>query len=113
MARVGKGTEVDAETVQMLQTLPADLQARGWMLLVAETRVIESVNGFQVRAVYSRPFVEGIDKERGSSAIYDQRTRQQIFRISTLKDQSLSWDVARQDGIRRMREVDAKYRRRR
>ncbi len=113
MARVGRGTEVDAETVQMLQELPTDLQVRGWTVVVAETRVIESVNGFQFRAVYSRPFVDAIDKERGSSATYDPRTRQHIVRVSTLKDQSPSWHDAHQDAIQRMREADAKRRRRR
>ncbi len=115
MARVGRGTEGDAETVQLLQMLPADLQARGWMLLVAETRGIESVNGFQFRAVYSRPFDTFLDTDygSGSGAIYDKTTRQRVVRISTLKDRSLSWQDAHQDGIRRMREADAKRHRRR
>ncbi len=113
MARVGKGTEVDAETVQMLQSFPADLRERGWALVIAESRVMGSVDGPRYRAVYVRPFVDRLDLERGSAATYDPQTRQRIFRVSTLNDQSASWHDARQDAIRRMREAEAKYRRKR
>ncbi len=113
MARVGRGTEGDAETVQMLQELPADLQARGWTVVVAETRMVQSTNRVQYRAIYSRPFDERLDTEAFTSAAYDPRTRQHIVRVSTLKDQSPSWHDAHQDAIQRMREADARRRRRR
>ena len=103
---------MQARTVQMLQTLPDDLVERGWQLSEAESELLT----WEIprhKAVYVRPFDDRLDFEALHSAVYDKVTRQQIVRVSTLSDQSASWDEARQDAIRRMRETDAKRRRRR
>ncbi len=106
---------MDAETVQLLQELPADLRERGWHLSAAESAESEVLPWESVRykAVYSRPFDSRLDTEAIQSAAYDPRTRQHVVRVSTLKDCSPSWHDAHQDAIQRMREADARRRRRR
>ena len=93
-----------ARTVQLLQTLPPDLRERGWTVLVPST------DGPRYRAVYVRPFVDHLDRLDMSWPLYDKRTRRQILRISTHQDRSPTWEDARQDAIRRVREVDARVR---
>ncbi len=113
MARVGRGTVVDADAAQLLQDLPDDLLERGWAVVVTDSRVIQSADGPRYRVVYSRPFDDRLDTEAIQSAAYDPRTRQHVVRVSTLKDCSPSWHDAHQDAIQRMREADARRRRRR
>ena len=108
-----EGDTLTAQTVELLQTLPTDLVERGWQLVVAESRVVQSADGPRYRAVYSRPFDDRLDREQPQAAVYDYRTRLRIVRVSTLRDHSPSWQDARQDAIRRMREADAKRRRKR
>jgi len=103
---------MDAETVQLLQELPDDLRERGWCLSVSESRALKGESP-RFAAVYSRPVDGRLDLENFHLATYDKRTRQQVVRISTLKDASSSWHDAQQDGIRRMRAADAKRRRKR
>ena len=110
---VGRGGDTtNATTVQLLQDLPADLRERGWQLSEVESRVIPSANGPCYRSIYVRPFDGRLDLQVLHSAAFDPHTRQRIMRISTLKDCSPSWHAARRDAIRRMREADAKRRRR-
>ena len=104
---------MQARTVQMLQTLPPDLVGRGWQLVVAESGVLQWVDGPRYRAVYVRPVDSRLDLQLFHSATFDPHTRQHIVRVSTLKDQSPSWQHARRDAIRRMREADARRRRKR
>ena len=104
---------MQARTVQMLQTLPPDLVERGWQLVVAESGVLQWVDGPRYRAVYSRPFDDRLDREQPQAAVYDYRTRLRIVRVSTLKYHSPSWQHARRDAIRRLREADARRRRKR
>ncbi len=103
---------MQARTVRMLQTLPPDLVERSWQLAVSESRLVTGETP-RYTAVYVRPFEGRLDHENPSSATFDPRTRQQVVRVSTLKDYSPSWHAARRDAIRRMRAADAKRRRRR
>ncbi len=103
---------MQARTVQMLQTLPPDLVERGWQLSVSESEVLTWETP-RYKAVYVRPFDDRLDRENPSSATFDPRTRQQVVRVSTLKDYSPSWHAAHRDAIRRMREADARRRRKR
>jgi len=103
---------MQARTLQMLQALPPDLVERGWCLSVSESAVLSGEIP-RHKAVYVRPFDGRLDLDAVHTAVYDHRTRQQIVRVSTLKDGSPSWHDAQQDGIRRMRAADAKRRRKR
>ncbi len=100
---------MDEATVQRLQDLPADLRERGWQLSLVESAVEGRTPPWH-RAVYSRLFVDRLDRHDRSWPVYDKRTRRQILRISTHQDRNPTWEDARQDAIRRMREVDARVR---
>ncbi len=103
---------MDAESVQMLRTLPDDLRERGWQMSEAESELLT----WEIprhRAVYVRPVDGRLDIHSPHAVAYDKVTRQQIVRVSTLSDQSASWHDARRDAIRRMRDADARRRRKR
>jgi len=101
---------IDHDTVQLLQELPDDLRERGWRLSVSESRALKGESP-RYAAVYSRPVDGRLDLENLHLATYDKQTRQQIVRVSTYQDHSPTWEAAHRDGIRRMREADAKRRR--
>lgn len=82
---------IDDATVQLLQDLPADLLERGWQLSVSESEVLTWETP-RHKAVYSRPFVDRLDRLGMSWPVYDKRTRQQIVRISTHQDRSPTWE---------------------
>jgi len=104
---------MDAETVQLLEELPDDLRERGWQLSRADSGVEgRTMPTPWYRAVFVRPFVDHLDTPGTSWPVYDKRTRHRIVRISTYQDRSPTWEAARLDAIRRMREADARYRRR-
>lgn len=102
---------MDPETVQMLQRLPDDLRARAWMWVASDSGALTRLGETWHKAVYVRPFDDGVDKQVYSGAVYDRVTRQHIMRVSTLNDRSASWHDTRRDAIRRMRDIDAKRRR--
>jgi len=100
---------MDAETELLLRTLPDDLRERGWQL--AESARIDSEPP-RYKAIYVRAVDGRLDRGDASTSVYDRQTRQAVVRVSTLNDQSLTWHATREDAIRRMREADAKRRRR-
>ncbi len=108
--RAGVGrvrSTIDDDTIRLLGELPADLLERGWVLSPSEVWVAKATPWH--RAIYVRPYDDHRDDQPVTSATYDKQTRRRILRISTHLDRSPSWRDARQDAIRRLREVDAKY----
>jgi len=101
---------IDRDTVQLLGDLPADLVARGWAFLESESGRVKSAPRY--RAVHSRPYDDHRDHQPVIGAVYDKWTRQRILRVATYQDRSPNREAAREDAIRRMREADAKRRRR-
>lgn len=99
---------MDDQTLALLEDLRADLRDLGWTLSRADSRPAKTAPW--CRAVYVRPFVTGLDPKPLTAALYDRPSRHRIVRVSTHTDRSRSWEDARRETIRRMREGDAKRR---
>lgn len=84
----------------MLTDIPGELKSQGWRFIKSASRMSYSSPPACV-AVYARRFAEGIDDERWAFlSLYG------FVRVTTDEAHGSTWKAARDDAIRRMREID-------
>ena len=91
---------------QVLAQIPDDLKAIGWEWVHSESNAVTTMSSSWYKAVYVRPFEQGIDNESVVTVVYQNDRR--WVRVSTNQMQSRSWDAAHQQAIELMRGADAK-----
>ena len=90
----------------VLAQIPDDLVTMGWEWVRPESNAVTTMGSAWYKAVYVRPFDQGIDEE-GAVTIVHQNDRRWV-RVSTNQNRSVSWDAAHEGAIELMREADAK-----
>jgi O-methyltransferase involved in polyketide biosynthesis len=91
---------------QVLAQIPDDLKAIGWEWVHSESNAVTTMGSAWHKAVYVRPFEQGIDDEGAVTIVYQNDRR--WVRVSTAGNHSVSWDAAHEEAIELMREADAK-----
>ncbi len=91
---------------QVLAQIPDDLKEMGWEWVHAESNPVTTMGSAWYKAVYVRPFEQGIDEE-GAVTIVHRNDRRWV-RVSTNQNRSVNWDAAHEEAIELMREDDAK-----
>jgi len=89
----------------VLAQIPDDLAAMGWEWVRSESEPVTTMGSAWYKAVYVRPFEQGIDDE-GVVTVVHQSDRRWV-RVSTAGNHSVSWDAAHEEALELMREADA------
>jgi hypothetical protein len=93
---------------QVLAQIPDDLKAIGWEWVHSESNAVTTMGSAWYKAVYVRPFEQGIDDEGAVTIVYQNDRR--WVRVSTAENHSVCWNAALEEAIELMREADAKRR---
>ncbi len=93
---------MDADTVRLLEDLPDDLQARGWVFVPRESKIARTSTTLDHIAVYVRPYHAPVDHLGTAITVRSG----QVY-VATSRTRSPSWEAARQAAIDQMRAIDA------
>lgn len=94
---------IELSAIPLLQTLPRELQRRGWTCDHRESSVQYLPGASWHDAVYTRPFDVGIDADDLAYVVRGE----QVVRVSTIRARSRSWGEARDTAIGLMQDIDA------
>ncbi len=93
---------MDANTVRLLEDLPDDLRARGWVFVPQESKITRTRTTLDHIAVYVRPYHSPVDHLGTAITVRGG----QVY-VATSHTRSESWEAARQAAIDQMRAIDA------
>ena len=97
---------MDHDVRQLHGDLPEDLKIRGWELVRHESTRHRLLEAEWYDVAFRRPFDAGVDDERVTLVVRDNRRN--WIRVRTNDSRSSSWNAAHQDAIGLMRAIDGR-----